>query len=43
MYANGSLQRSNIRTYEVVLKSAKKLIYDLHTQYPLPILLLGVE
>ena len=43
MYANGSIQRFNIRTYEVVLKSAKKLIYDLHTQYPLPILLLGVE
>ena len=43
MYENGSIQRSNIRIYEVVLKTAKELICDLHTQYPLPILLLGVE
>ena len=42
MYVNGSIQRSNIRTYQLVLKSAKKLICDLHTQYPLPIILLGV-
>ena len=43
MYENGSLQRSNMRTYELVLKSSKKLIFDLHARYPLPIILLGVE
>ena len=43
MYENGSIQHSNIRTNELVLKSAKKLICDLHAQYPLPIILLGVE
>ena len=43
MYENGSIQRLNIRTYELVLKSSKKLIFDLHAQYPLPIILLGVE
>ena len=43
MYENGSIQHSNFRTYELVLKSAKKLICDLHAQYPLPIILLGVE
>ena len=43
MYENGSIQHSTIRTYELVLKSAKKLICYLHAQYPLPIILLGVE
>ena len=43
MYENGSIQHSNIRTNELVLKSAKKLICDLHAQYPLPIILLGVN
>ena len=43
MYENGSIQNSNFRTYELVLKSAKNLIFDLHAQYPLPIILLGVE
>ena len=42
MYENGSIQHSNFRTYEIVLKSAKKLICDLHAQYPLPLILLGV-
>ena len=42
MYENGSIQHSNFRTNELVLKSAKKLICDLHAQYPLPIILLGV-
>ena len=39
----GSIQRSNIRTYELVFKSAKKPICYIHGQYPLPIILLGVE
>ena len=43
MYENSSIQRSNIRTYELVIKSFKTLICDLHAQYPLPIILLGVE
>ena len=43
MYENGSIQHSNFRTYELVLKTAKKLIFDLHAQYPLSIILLGVE
>ena len=43
MYENGRIQHSNFRTYELVLKSAKKLICDLHTQYSLPFILLGVE
>ena len=43
MYENGSIQRSNMRTYELVLKSSKQLIFDLHAQYPLPIILLGLE
>ena len=43
MYENGSIQRSNIRTYGLVLKSAKILIGDLHEQYSLPIILFGVE
>ena len=43
MFKNGSIQRSNIRTYQLVLKSAKRHTYDLHTQYSLPIILLGVE
>ena len=43
MYENGSIQHSNFRTYELVLKSAKKLICDLHAQYPIPIILLGVK
>ena len=43
MYEKGSIQRSTIRTYELVLKSAKKLIFDLHAQYPLPIILLRVD
>ena len=43
MYENGSIQHSNFRTYELVLKSAKKLIFDLHAQYPLPIILLRVD
>ena len=43
MYENGSIQRSNFRTYELVLKSAKTLISILHTQYPLPIMLLCIE
>ena len=43
MYENGSIQHSNFWTYVLVLKSAKKLICDLHAQYPLPIILLGVE
>ena len=42
MYENDSIQRSNIRTCGLVLKSAKTLICDLHAQYPLPIILLGV-
>ena len=43
MYENGSIQHSNFRTYELVLKSAKKLIFDLDAQYPLPIILLRVD
>ena len=43
MYENGSIQHSNFWTYVLVLKSAKKLICDLHAQYPLPIILLGFE
>ena len=43
MYENGSIQRSNIRTYELVFKSPKQFICDLHTQYPLPIILFVVE
>ena len=43
MYEKGSIQRSNISTYQLVLKSAKKHTCDLHTQYSLPIILLGVE
>ena len=42
MYENGSIQHSNFRTYELVLKTAKKLFCDLHAHYPFPILLLGV-
>ena len=33
MYENGSIQRSYTRKYELVLKSAKMLIGDLHEQY----------
>ena len=43
LYENGSIQRSYTRRYELVLKSAKMLIGDLHEQYSLPIILLGVE
>ena len=43
MYESGSIQHSNFRTYELVLKSAKKLICDLDAQYPLQLILLGVE
>ena len=43
MYEKGSIQRSNIRRHKLVFISAKKLIGDFHIQYPLPILLLGVE
>ena len=43
MNKNGRIQRSNIITYELVFKSANKLICYLHAQYPLPIILLGVE
>ena len=43
MYENGSIQCSNIKTYGLLFKSAKKLICDLDAQYPLPIILLGVE
>ena len=43
MYENGSIQRSNIRTYELEFKSAKKLIGDLHTHYSLPLIQLVVE
>ena len=43
MYENGSIQRSNIRTYGLVLESAKLLICNLHTQYYSPIIVLGVE
>ena len=43
MYENVSIQHSNFSSYELVLKSAKNLICDLHAQYPLPIILLGVE
>ena len=43
MFENGSIQNSNFRTYELVLKSAKKLICDLHAQYLLPMILFGVE
>ena len=39
----GSIKQSNIRKFELVFKSAKKLICYHHGQYPLPILLLGVE
>ena len=42
MCENGRIQNSNFRTYELELKSAKKLICDLHAQYPLPIILLDV-
>ena len=42
MYENGSIQRSKIRTYELVLKSAKTYL-ELQTQYPLLLILLGVE
>ena len=43
MYENGRIQNSNFRTYELELKSARNLIFDLHAQYPLPRILLGVE
>ena len=43
MFKNGRIQRSNIRTYQLVLKAAKKLICDLHTQYSLPIIDLDVQ
>ena len=43
MNENGSIHRSKNRTYQLVLKSAKKLICDLHTQYSLPIIDLDVE
>ena len=43
MYKNGSTEHTNFRTYELVLKSAKKLICYLHAQYRLPIILLVVE
>ena len=43
MYENSSIQRSNIRTYELVIKSSKTLICDLHAQYPLPIILLALN
>ena len=43
MFENGSIQRSNIRTYQLALKSAKKFCCDLHEQYPLPILQLAFE
>ena len=43
MYENGRIQRSSIRIYELVFKSAKKLICDLHTKYSLPIIDLGLE
>ena len=42
MYENGSIQRSNISTYQLVLKSAKKHTCDLHTKYSLPIIVLSV-
>ena len=43
MYENDSIQRSNIRTNGLVLESSKKLICDLHSQCPLPKILLGVK
>ena len=43
MYENGGIKRYNIRTYESVLKSCKKPIFDLQTQYFLPLILFGVE
>ena len=43
MNKNSCIQRSNIRTYGIVLESAKSLICNLHTQYSLPIIVLGIE
>ena len=43
MYENGSIQRSNIRTYGLVLKSAKKIYLWSSSHYPWSIILLGVE
>ena len=43
MYENGSIQRSNIRTYGLVLKSAKKIHLWSSSHYPWSIILLGVE
>ena len=43
MNKNGRIQRSNIITYELVFKSAKKLIFYLHAQHPLAIIQLGFK
>ena len=43
MYENGSIQRSNIRTYGLVLKSAKKIHLWSSSHYPWSIKRLGVE
>ena len=43
MYENGSIQRSNIRTYGLVLKSAKKIHLWSSSHYPWSIILLGFE
>ena len=43
MFENDSIQRSNIRTYGLVLKSAKKIHLWSSSHYPWSIILLGVE
>ena len=43
MFENDSIQRSNIRTYGLVLKSAKKIHLWSLSHYPWSIILLGVE
>ena len=44
MYKNGSIQRSNIRTYKLVLKSARiNSFSDRNEQYRLQLILLHVE
>ena len=43
MYENSSIQRSNMRTYALMLEAAKLFICNFTTQYPLPIIVLGVE
>ena len=43
MYGNGRIQRSNIRIYDLVFKSDKKIHLSSSYRYFLPIILFGVE